>query len=144
MKNMLSTASMALVFFFSLLQYNATAQSFTAANCCNATPVAKECVGASSHPSVIQYQLGPLCSSLATQFCVTTEFSNLCPSHDATAFVFVDGVFVTSGDITDVGSCLSFTAQCPALITVVAFANPNGSGINCIQLGNACFYLRQA
>lgn len=141
MKNLISAGAFALFLCFSLINHTAEAQIITPG--CNFTPVAKGCVGACGNPGVIEYKFGPLCSSLSGNFCVTNEFTNLCPSHDAIAYVFDDGNFVTSGNITALGSSLSFSAQCPSKITVVVLATPNGSGINCVQFGNLGFYLRK-
>lgn len=143
MKNILSAGALALFLCFSLINLSTAEAQIISPASCNFTPVAKQCVGACGNPGVIEYKLGPLCSSLSTNFCVTNEFTNLCPSHDATAFVFVNGNFVTSGDLTAQGSSVGFSAQCPAKIRVVVVATPNGSGINCVQFGNLGFYLRR-
>lgn len=137
MQKFISIGALALFFCFSFLNLS------TADAQCNFTPVAKNCAGACGNPGIIEYELGPLCSAFATNFCVTNEGSNLCPSHDAIAYVFANGNLIAQGDITAVGSSLSFSALCPSKITVVVFATPNNTGIQCIQLGSVGFYLRR-
>lgn len=140
-----SGAALALFFCFSLINLStADAQiSIGPALGCNYPTVATQCAGDCGGNGVITYQYGPLCSAFGSKFCVTNDGSNLCPSHDAIAYVFVNGNFVTSGNITAVGSNVGFKAKCPSQITVVVVPTPNNSGINCVQFGSINFSLRK-
>ncbi|MGD1845820.1 MAG: hypothetical protein ACFB10_10550 [Salibacteraceae bacterium] len=143
MQRLFSTGAITFLFCFTFL-FSQTATAQLVDKSCNFfTPVAKECVGECGNPGIINYNVGPLCSSFVENFCVTNEGSNLCPSHDALAFVFVNNVLVATGDITNVGSSVSFQAPCNSQIQVIVVAQPNLSGSLCVKLGSLGFYLRR-
>jgi hypothetical protein len=63
---------------------------------------------------------------------------------DAKAVIYVNGVQVASGNITAVGSSISFSAPCGANIKIKVGAVSNGNPIQCIQLGDLYYSLRKA
>ncbi len=75
------------------------------------------------------------------RFCVSVADFNLCPSHKAVVFVYVNGTYVTGGSIGAVGQNFPFTASCNDVITVKLAAIDQNNGINCIQFGSAKVFL---
>jgi len=129
-------------FALPLLSMNETKAQVVVSACQSWTPVASGCVGACANPSFISFTNSP-CTSIVSNFCLTTDASSLCTSHDAYARVFVNGNVVAGGNITTVGSAISFSALCGDNISVIAVASPNGSGISCVWLGDLNYSLRR-
>lgn len=110
---------------------------------CTYPAVASNCVGACGSPSEINYTVSPPCLVKARKYCVTNDNSSLCPNNNAIAIVYVDGVFVTSGNITAVGSSVGFKAKCGSDIRVFAFTYYIGGPIQCVWQGQINYSLRQ-
>lgn len=127
---------------FSLISINTNAQIISPAPC-PYNIVASNCVGACGNPTGITYST-PICASFVERFCLTNDGSSLCPNNDAFARIYVNGVLVASGNITAVGSSISFSAICGANIVVKVGAFNNGSPIQCVWLGNLNYSLRKA
>lgn len=146
MRRFVSFGAMALFVCFSIfttLSTTAQSTSITAdLSCYSLKPVAKGCVGECGNPAIIAYSFGPNCYQYVRNMCVTNEGGNLCPSHDATAYVVINGQLVASGDITNAGSTVSFTANCGDQIKVYVIAQQNLTGSLCVKLGNLGFALR--
>ena len=117
--------------------------SFASAQCSSFPIVATECVGTCGSPTEINYTFGPICKVKKKKFCVVNESSSLCPDHIAIAVVFVDGNYVTSGNITAVGSNLQFSAECGSDIKVIASLKYIGGPVVCVWLGNLEYSLRE-
>ena len=105
--------------------------------------VAESCVGACGNPGELSYEVTPPCPAITVPMCLNNIGSNLCPSHRAIAKIKVNGQLVASGDITVVGSSISFSAPCGAVVKVVVHAFDVVPGIECIQLGELKFALRR-
>lgn len=143
MRRFVSTGAMALFFSFSmLLSFTSSAQ--LTENCSNLNPVAKGCVGECGISTMVSYDFGPICQAYVRNLCVINEGSNLCPSHDAIAYVLINGWLAASGNITNPGSSVSFTANCGDNIQVFVVAQQNIAGSLCKRLGNLGFTLRSS
>lgn len=127
----------------SLFALSSANAQISASPCPGYTAVATGCVGACGNPSDISYTY-TLCKEKKSKFCVSNDASSLCANHDAYAFVFVNGVFVASGNITAVGSSIGFEAECGSTIKVYVKAVPNGNPILCVWLGELDYSLRRA
>lgn len=103
--------------------------------------VAANCVGACGNPSTLSYTIPPLCSSLVQNLCLTNESSSLCPSYGAKAAIYVNGALAATGNITAVGSSISFQAPCGASVKVKVQASYIGGPL-CVWLGNLNYALR--
>ncbi len=131
-----------LVLLFAVLFFSSTllsAQSTT--SCTYGTIVAQSCVGNCGVQGNINYDLN-ICDAKVVPMCVNTISTNLCPSHRAIAVVRVNGQVVTSGDITSLGSSLSFSAVCGSNIDVTVMAYHLVKGIVCVQFGELDFALK--
>ena len=117
------------------------AQPSLSASC--STVVGSSCVGTCAPVGFISYNVSPPCTALVENLCVETTNSSLCPSHIAIAWVYVNGVLTTRGNITATGSTLGFSAPCGANVQVVVttrLVNPN---IQCVWFGNVDFVLKR-
>ncbi|MGB0177228.1 MAG: hypothetical protein ACPF9D_08680 [Owenweeksia sp.] len=74
-------------------------------------------------------------------FCVNVVNFNLCPSHKAVVYIYVNGTYVTGGSIGAAGQTFHFQASCGDVITVKMAAIDQNNGINCVQFGNASIHL---
>ena len=110
---------------------------------CKYPVVASECVGACGSPSEINYTVGTPCDAYVKKYCVTNEDSSLCPDHAAFVVVLVNGNYVTSGDITAVGSSVEFSATCGSDIKVIATTSYVGGPTICVWLGELKYALRE-
>ncbi|MBL4707942.1 MAG: hypothetical protein JKY48_05815 [Flavobacteriales bacterium] len=142
MKNLSKLFLTLLICSLSLISFEAKSQIISVNPCNSWQGVAKDCVGSCGLNSSMGYQ--GVCSgpSLMTNYCITNVGSNLCPSHEVLTTVFANGAIVASGNLTAVGSSLSFSAPCNSFIYVYDQASYIG-GINCIQLGQAYLKLRK-
>lgn len=142
MKNLTKLFLTLLICSLSFISFESKSQIISSSRCNTWQGVAKDCVGSCGLTSSMVYQGVCSGSSLITNYCVTNVGSNLCPSHEVLTTVFANGVIVASGNLTAVGSSLSFSAPCNSFISVFDQASYVG-GINCIQLGEAYLKLRK-
>ncbi len=126
-----------------LILVGSTMNAQIISSACNFPIVATQCVGSCGSPSEINYTGPAICSALVKNYCVVNESSSLCPDHNAIVTVFVNGLYVTSGNITTVGSGLAFQAKCGSSIKVIASTYFVGGGISCIWLGDLNYSLRE-
>lgn len=111
---------------------------------CSYPVVATQCVGTCGSPSEINYTVTQPCIAKWRKYCVVNENTSICPNTNVFVAVFVDGVYVTSGNITALGSEVGFAAECGSNIKVIASTYYVGGGVVCVWLGNLKYSLRQA
>ena len=75
--------------------------------------------------------------------CLQTDASSLCPNTGAFARIYRNGVQVAQGDITAVGSTISFFALSGDIVTVEVSLFGINNNIDCVWLGNLNFSLRK-
>lgn len=144
MKNMLFL--MSLIALFTITFQPAMAQggnALTINNPCNQySVVASGCVGTCGVPGTLSYTVTPT-NQRAVPLCLQNLSSSLCPNTGAFARVYVDGTLVASGNITAVGSTVSFVAQAGSTVKVLVTTFPINNGIQCVWLGNLNFGLKR-
>jgi hypothetical protein len=133
------------IFFMAiaLFSFNNADAQISISPCPTYNVVASGCVGSCGNPTGIIYT-SSFCVTRKEKFCLSNDGSNLCPNMDAKAVIYVNGVQVASGNITAVGSSISFSAPCGANIKIKVGAVSNGNPIQCIQLGDLYYSLRKA
>lgn len=141
MKKVSLLQSALLFSLFLIFSIQAKAQNSELSSCASYNIVAESCVGACGNPGELSYTVPIPCSSLSVPLCLSNISSNLCPSHRAIARILVNGQFVAQGDITAVGSNISFSAPCGANVKVVVYAFDVVPGVVCVQLGDLKFAL---
>lgn len=110
--------------------------------CSTYSIVAQSCVGECGNPGVLEYQT-TICDAKIEDMCVSNIGSSLCPTHRAFAFIWADGNLVERGEITSVGSSVSFSVPCGSRVRVEVHAYDLVTGINCVRLGELNFALRR-
>lgn len=142
MKNLKSLPAI-FAFALSMFLFNGANAQTGARSCDNYTKVASSCVGVCGNPSEINYTY-TLCEGFVGNFCVINDASSLCSTHVAAAWIYVDGVLEATGNITQVGSTISFKAECGSEIRVVVRAKPKDDTVTqCVWLGKLDYSLRQ-
>ena len=130
-----------LLALIAFLAFNTSGMAQDLSACYNYDVVAESCVGECGNPAELKYEVTGPCTSRMVPMCLRNVSSNLCPSHRGVAFVYVDGQPIVRGDITTVGSTLSFSAPCGSVVKVVVNAIDVVPGIECVRLGNLKFAL---
>ncbi len=142
MKNLSKAFVILLVSCMSLISFDANSQ-ISDISCANWTQVGTTCVGACANVGVINYSV--LCPSdvRGVRFCVRNEATSLCPNTAALVKIYVNGSYVAGGDITPLGSSITFAARCGSTVKVVAYTVYLGGPIQCVWQGQTTVGLRR-
>ncbi len=142
MKNVKFVLSLAAFFCFSMMSQQAAAQIVSSA-CQTYTVVGQSCVGACGDPGEIAYTVAGPCSEFLVDMCVSNDQTSLCPTHGVKAGVYVNGTLVATGDLTNLGSSIGFSAPCGSVVKVIASLYERKSDTVCVWLGEVDFSLRR-
>lgn len=139
--------AMALIFSLSIFATTAQAQNSIGTKhppftCQNGTLRGQACIGACGNGTLAITPPIFCPPNSFKRFCLVNVGSSLCPNTNAGVNVIANGQLVASGDITAIGSIVTWIAPCSANIVVIPFTYHNGQKIECIWQGELYYEVR--
>lgn len=142
MKSIFNYKALSLLLAVLFFSANSLSAQISSELCAATAIVAESCVGECGNPGVIEYK-ATICDAKIENLCVSNIGSSLCPTHRAFAFIWADGNLVDRGEITSIGSTVSFSVPCGSDVRVEVHAYSLVTGINCVRLGELNFALKR-
>jgi len=143
MKNLVKT--LLSIVMVSLLTINASNAQSIKTSPCSSPIVDATCVGACGSVGIMTYSNLSAAFSLTAvdDFCVTTESSSLCPTHNSKTAIYVNRSLIATYNSTSAGTSYQFSALKGSTIVVKTGIFTTPSKEVCVWLGEVDLSLRK-